>query len=47
MPLNLEHVPLPFVPAALQPAQKLLFAPHAEDEAFGMGGCLLKAFKRG
>ena len=47
MPLNPEHILLPFVPAALSPGPWLVFAPHADDETFGMGGSLLKASKQG
>ena len=47
MPLNLEHILLPFAPAALPPGPWLVFAPHADDETFGMGGSLLKASKQG
>ena len=41
--LNPEHVLLPFVASALPPSPWLVFAPHADDETFGMGGSLLKA----
>ena len=47
MPLNPEHILLPFAPAALPPGPWLVFAPHADDETFGMGGSLLKASKQG
>ena len=47
MPLNPEHILLPFAPAALSPGPWLVFAPHADDETFGMGGSLLKASKQG
>ena len=47
MPLNPEHILLPFAPAALPPGPWLVFAPHADDETFGMGGTLLKASKQG
>jgi len=47
MPLNLEHILIPFAPAALPPGPWLVFAPHADDETFGMGGSLLKASKQG
>jgi LmbE family N-acetylglucosaminyl deacetylase len=47
MPLNPEHILLPFAPADLPPGPWLVFAPHADDETFGMGGSLLKASKQG
>jgi len=47
MPLNLEHILVPFAPAALPRGPWLVFAPHADDETFGMGGSLLKASKNG
>ena len=47
MPLNPEHILLPFAPAELPPGPWLVFAPHADDETFGMGGSLLKASKQG
>ena len=47
MSLNPEHILLPFAPAALPPGPWLVFAPHADDETFGMGGSLLKASKQG
>ena len=47
MPLNPEHILLPFAPAVLPPEPWLVFAPHADDETFGMGGSLLKAKKQG
>ena len=47
MALNPEHILLPFKPAALPPGPWLVFAPHADDETFGMGGSLLKASKQG
>jgi len=47
MPLNPEHILVPFAPAALPPGPWLVFAPHADDETFGMGGSLLKAHKQG
>jgi hypothetical protein len=46
MPLNPEHILVPFAPAALPPGPWLVFAPHADDETFGMGGSLLKASKK-
>ena len=47
MSLNPEHILLPFAPAALSPGPWLVFAPHPDDETFGMGGSLLKASKQG
>ena len=47
MPLNPEHILLPFAPASLPLGPWLVFAPHADDETFGMGGSLLKASKQG
>jgi LmbE family N-acetylglucosaminyl deacetylase len=47
MPLNPEHILLPFSPSALPTGPWLVFAPHADDETFGMGGSLLKANKQG
>ena len=47
MPLKQEHILLPFAPAELPPGPWLVFAPHADDETFGMGGSLLKASKQG
>ena len=47
MSLNPEHILLPFAPAELPPGPWLVFAPHADDETFGMGGSLLKASKQG
>lgn len=41
--LNPEHMLLPFAVSALPPSPWLVFAPHADDETFGMGGSLLKA----
>lgn len=45
--LNHEHVLIPFEPAALPAGPWLIFAPHADDETFGMGGSLLKAHTAG
>jgi len=47
MSLNPEHTLLPFVSSELPPGPWLVFAPHADDETFGMGGSLLKAKKQG
>ena len=41
--LNPEHVLIPFQASLLPPEPWLVFAPHADDETFGMGGSLLKA----
>lgn len=41
--LHPEHRLIAFEPAALPPGPWLVFAPHADDETFGMGGSLLKA----
>ena len=38
-----EHRLIPYETAALPPGPWLVFAPHADDETFGLGGCLLKA----
>jgi len=38
---------IPFTPSALPPSPWLVFAPHADDETFGMGGSLLKAREQG
>lgn len=45
--LNPEHHLIAFEPAALPPGPWLVFAPHADDETFGMGGSLLKAHAAG
>ncbi|NKB34719.1 MAG: hypothetical protein GKR91_16620 [Pseudomonadales bacterium] len=45
--LNPEHVLIPFQVSPLPPGPWLIFAPHADDESFGMGGSLLKAKKEG
>lgn len=47
MPLNPEHILLPFSPSKLPSGPWLVFAPHADDETFGMGGSLLKANSQG
>lgn len=44
---NPEHVLLPFQASSLPPGPWLVFAPHADDETFGMGGSLLKAHDAG
>jgi LmbE family N-acetylglucosaminyl deacetylase len=43
--LNPEHLLIPFQASQLLPGPWLVFAPHADDETFGMGGSLLKAKK--
>ena len=47
MPLNPEHILLPFSPSKLPLGPWLVFAPHADDETLGMGGSLLKANSQG
>ncbi len=42
-----EHELIPFETAPLPPGPWLVFAPHADDETFGLGGCLLKASDEG
>jgi LmbE family N-acetylglucosaminyl deacetylase len=44
---NPEHVLLPFQASDLPPGPWLVFAPHADDETFGMGGSMLKAAAEG
>ncbi len=41
--LNPEHALIPFDVSDLPSGPWLVFAPHADDETFGMGGSLLKA----
>jgi len=43
MVLKLENILVPFSVSELPPSPWLVFAPHADDETFGMGGSLLKA----
>lgn len=38
-----EHILIAFAASELPPGPWLVFAPHADDETFGMGGSLLKA----
>ena len=45
--LNPEHVLIPFQASPLPPGPWLVFAPHADDETFGMAGSLLKAKTEG
>lgn len=42
-----EHKLIPYETAPLPPGPWLVFAPHADDETFGLGGCLLKAADEG
>ena len=44
---NQENILIPFHASPLPKGPWLVFAPHADDETFGMGGCLLKAKKEG
>lgn len=41
--LNPEHVLLPYAVSELPAGPWLVFAPHADDETYGMGGALLRA----
>ena len=45
--LKAEHHLIAFEPAELPPGPWLVFAPHADDETFGMGGSLIKAHAAG
>ncbi len=38
-----EHILIPYQPSHLPAGSWLVFAPHADDETYGMGGTLLKA----
>ena len=42
-----EHKLIPYETAALPAGPWLIFAPHGDDETFGLGGCLLKAADQG
>ncbi|MFO7803734.1 MAG: PIG-L deacetylase family protein [Desulfovermiculus sp.] len=42
-----EHNLIPFEPAELPPGPWLVFAPHPDDETFGMGGTIALASGRG
>ncbi len=42
-----EYKLIPYATAPLPPGPWLVFAPHADDETFGLGGCLLKAADAG
>jgi len=44
---NQENVLIPFSTSALPSGPWLVFAPHADDETFGMGGTLLRAKEQG
>ena len=44
---NQENVLIPFSVSELPKGPWLVFAPHADDETFGMGGTLLKAKQQG
>ena len=44
---NQEDVLIPFSTSPLPRGPWLVFAPHADDETFGMGGALLKAKQQG
>ena len=45
--LNPEHKLIPFKTSPLPQGPWLVFAPHADDETYGMGGSLLKAREEG
>ncbi|MBL4581095.1 MAG: PIG-L family deacetylase [Gammaproteobacteria bacterium] len=45
--LNPEHRLIPFETSELPPGPWLVFAPHADDETYGMAGSLLKANEAG
>ena len=45
--LNPEHLLIAFDVSPLPPGPWLVFAPHADDETYGMGGSLLKAKHEG
>lgn len=42
-----EHVLVPYQCSPLPPGPWLIFAPHADDETFGMGGSLYQAAQQG
>lgn len=46
-PVNQEHCFVPFSVSPLPAGPWLVFAPHADDETFGLGGCLLRAAAEG
>ena len=45
--LNPEHILIPFETSELPGGPWLVFAPHADDETYGMAGSLLKASEEG
>jgi LmbE family N-acetylglucosaminyl deacetylase len=45
--LSEENVFIPFVTSDLPEGPWLIFAPHADDETYGMGGTLIKASENG
>ena len=45
--LNPEHILIPFETSPLPGGPWLVFAPHADDETYGMAGSLLKAHAEG
>ena len=45
--LNPEHRLIPFETSPLPPGPWLVFAPHADDETYGMAGSLIKASEEG
>ena len=45
--LNPENVLLPYSISDLPEGPWLVFAPHADDETYGMGGALLRAREAG
>lgn len=42
-----EHKLIPYAASPLPAGPWLVFAPHGDDETFGLGGCLLKAADEG
>ncbi len=42
-----EHTLVPYAASSLPAGPWLVFAPHGDDETFGLGGCLLKAADEG
>ena len=45
--LNDESVLIPFHTSVLPDGPWLIFAPHPDDETFGMGGSIIKAKEQG
>ena len=45
--MRLEHDLIPFVSSSLPPGPWLVFAPHPDDETFGMGGSIALAARQG